>query len=104
MRVIKVVITDRNDLTRKGLEGIIVDSGEPYQVVSVFAHPREAENYLTKYAVDILVLDDQTLTPLEVIRLVTLCYETHPGLGIIVMRQRQDGEYIQRMMRWGNAS
>lgn len=104
MKVIKVVIADRNDLTRKGLEGIIGDSGEPYQVVSVFAHPREAENYLMQSAADILVLDDQTLTPLEVIRLVTRCYETHPGLGIIVMSQRQDGEYIQRVMRWGNAS
>jgi two-component system uhpT operon response regulator UhpA len=104
MRSTKVVISDRNDITRKGVEAIIGDSGEPYQVVAVFASLREAEDYLTEYAAHILILDDQTLTPMEVIRLVTRCHESRPGLGIIVMSQRRDGEYIQRVMRWGNAS
>jgi DNA-binding NarL/FixJ family response regulator len=73
-------------------------------VVGVFASLREAEEYLTEYAAHILILDDQTLTPIEVIRLVARCHESRPGLGIIVMSQRRDSEYIQRVMRWGTAS
>ena len=97
MRSTKVVISDRNDITRKGVEAIIGDSGEPYQVVGVFANLHEAEDYLAEYAAHILILDDQTLTPMEVIRLVTRCHESRPGLGIIVMSPRRDGEYIQRV-------
>lgn len=104
MRATKVVICDRNDITRKGIEAIIGDSGEPYQVVAAFANLREAEDYLTEHAAHIFILDDQTLMPMEVIRLVTRCYEARPGLSIIVMSQRRDGEYIQRVMRWGNTS
>lgn len=104
MKSIKVVVIDRNDITRKGVEGIISDVGEPYHVVAAFARPRDAEPYLAGQAVDVIVLDDQTLAPMEVVRLVTRCHETQPGLGIIVMSQRRDGDYIQNVMRCGNAS
>lgn len=104
MRAIKVVVSDRNDITRKGVEGIISDSGEPYQVAMVFARLRDAETYLTEQSVDVLIVDDQTHAPSEIIKLVSRSQECHPGLGIIVMSQRRDGDYIQQVMRCGNAS
>lgn len=104
MRAIKVVVSDRNDITRKGVEGIISDAGEPYQVAMVFARLRDAETYLTEQAVDVLIVDDQTHAPSEIIKLVSRSQEHHPGLGIIVMSQRRDGDYIQQVMRCGNAS
>lgn len=104
MRAIKVVVSDRNDITRKGVEGIISDAGEPYQVAMVFARLRDAETYLTEQAVDVLIVDDQTHAPSEIIKLVSRSQERHPGLGIIVMSQRRDGDYIQQVMRCGNAS
>jgi two-component system NarL family response regulator len=103
MRPIRIVIVDRNDITRKGMEGIIGDAGAPYQVVAAFAHLRDAENYVGGNAVDVVIIDDTTLHVIEVPRLVTRCYETQPGLGIIVMSQRRDGNYVQQIMRYGNA-
>lgn len=104
MRPIKVVVVDRNDITRKGVEGIISEVGEPYQVVVAFSSLREAENYLAEQAADVMIVDDLTITPMEVVRLVTRYHETQPGLGIIIMSQRRDGDYIQQVMRCGNAS
>ena len=104
MRPIKVVVIDRNDITRKGVAGIIDDAGEPYQVVATFARPRDAEKCLVEQIVDVVVVDDLTLAPMEVVRLVTRSHETQPGLWIIVMSQRRDGDYIQQVMRCGNAS
>lgn len=104
MRPIKVVIADRNDITRKGVQAIVSDAGEPYQVAMAFARLRDAEKYLTEQAVDVLIVDDQTHPPLEIIRLVSRAHGLHPGLGIIVMSQRRDGDYIQQVMRCGNAS
>jgi DNA-binding NarL/FixJ family response regulator len=104
MRPIRVVVSDQNDITRKGLEGIITEAGEPYQVVMVFAWLRDAEAHLREHPVDVLVVDDQPHTPSEIVKLVTRSRELHPGLGIIVMSQRRDGEYIQQVMRCGNAS
>lgn len=104
MRPIRVVVSDRNAITRKGVEGIITDAGEPYQVVMVFARLRDAETYLREQAVDVLIVDDQTHAPSEIVRLVSRSQEQHPGMGIIVMSQRRDGEYIQQVMRCDNAS
>lgn len=104
MRTVKVVVIDRNDITRKGVKAIITDAGSPYEVVMAFARLRDAEKYLIEQAVDVLIIDDQTHAPSEIVRLVTQSHERHPGLGIIVMSQRRDGEYIQQVMRCGNAS
>lgn len=104
MRAIKVVVSDRNDITRRGVASIITDAGAPYEVVMVFAQIRAAEQYLAERAVDVLIVDDQTHAPSEIIRLVSRSHTRHPGLGIIVMSQRRDGDYIQQVMRCGNAS
>lgn len=104
MRVIKVVVVDRNDITREGVASIITESGQPHEVVMASARLREAEKHLTKHAVDVLTIDDQTHLPSEIVKLVSRSHAQHPGLGIIVMSQRRDGEYIQQVMRCGNAS
>lgn len=103
MRAIRIVIVDRNDITRKGVEGIIGDAGAPYQVVATVSRVRDADSYIGGNAVDVLVIDDTTLHVVEVARLVTRYYEIQPGLGIIVMSQRRDGNYVQQVMRYGNA-
>jgi DNA-binding NarL/FixJ family response regulator len=103
MRPVRIVIVDRNDITRKGLEGIIGDTGDPYQVDAVFPRLRDAVDYIGGHLVDVVVIDDMTLHTVEITRLVTRCYEMHPGLGIIVMSHRRDGDYIQQVMHYGNA-
>jgi DNA-binding NarL/FixJ family response regulator len=104
MRTIKVVVSDRNDITRKGMEAIITDAGEQYRVLMVFSRLRDAERYLSEQMVDVLIVDDQTHLPSDLIRLVARSHDLHPGLGIIVISHRRDGEYIQQIMRCGNAS
>ena len=103
MRPVRIVIIDRNDITRKGVAGIIGDAGAPYQVVAAFPRLRDAEHYVGGNAVDVVVIDDTTLHVIEIARLVTRFYETQPGLGIIVLSQRRDGHYVQQVMRYGNA-
>lgn len=33
MKPVRVVVIDRNDITRKGVEGIVSDAGDPFQVL-----------------------------------------------------------------------
>jgi DNA-binding NarL/FixJ family response regulator len=103
MRPVQIAIIDKNDITRKGLEGIIGDAGEPYRVAVAFPRLHDAINYLEDHHVDVVIIDDMTLPTNEIVRLVTRCYERHPGVGILVMSQRRDGDYIQQVIHYGNA-
>jgi DNA-binding NarL/FixJ family response regulator len=104
MRSLKIVIVDRNDITRKGMQAIVGDAGTPYEVAAAFTHLREACQYLYDYPVDLMIVDDTTLHPIEIVRMVTRCYERHPGLGLIILSQRRDGDYIQQVTRHGSAA
>lgn len=103
MRSLKIVIVDRNDVTRMGMQAIVNDVGIPYEVVAVFARLREADHYLQDHPADLVIVDDTTLHTIEIVRLVTRCYERHPGLGLIILSQRRDGDYIQQVTRHGSA-
>ncbi|MCB9451433.1 MAG: response regulator transcription factor [Anaerolineaceae bacterium] len=106
MNPIRVVVIDRNDITRKGVEGIVGDAGELFEVLTTFARLREVDRYFKEQGddVDVVILDDQTIHPKEVTNLVTTCYQRFREMGVIVMSQRRQSAYIQDVMRWGNAS
>lgn len=104
MRQIQIVIVDRNDITRLGMQAIVNDAGMPYTAAAAFARLREIDPFLDTHPVDLMILDDQTIHPKEVTNLVTLCYHRFPEVGVIVMSQRRQSAYIQGVMRWGNAS
>ncbi len=53
---------------------------------------------------EVLILDDQTIHSDEAIGLATTCYQQYPDTGLIVLSQRRSREYIQGVMRQGNAS
>lgn len=103
MRPVRIVVVDRNDITRKGVAAIIDDAGEPFEVVAALARLREVDDYLRQNRVDVVILDDATIHTIEVVRTVTRCYEMYPGLSMIVLSQRRDGQYIQQVMRCGSA-
>jgi DNA-binding NarL/FixJ family response regulator len=103
MRSIKIVIVDRNDITRKGMQAIVSDSGSAYEVVGVFINLRESCQFLQDQAVDLLIIDDTTIYPIEIVRLVTRCYDLHPGMRLLILSQRRDGDYIQQVTRHGSA-
>lgn len=104
MKPVRVVVIDRNDITREGVEGIVSDAGDPFQVTAALVHLREVEACLKEDAVAVIILDDQTVHPSEVIRLATICHQQYPDTGLIVLSQRRNQEYIQGVMRRGNAS
>jgi len=104
MKPVRVVVIDRNDITRKGVEGIVSDAGDPFQVTTTLVHLREVEPCLKEQAVEVIILDDQTVHPNEVIQLATICHQQSPDTGLIVLSQRRNREYIQGVMRRGNAS
>lgn len=104
MKSVRVVVIDRNDITRKGVEGIVSEAGDPFQVTITLVHLREVDPYLKKQAVEVIILDDQTVHPNEVTRLATTCHQNYTDTGLIVLSQRRNREYIQGVMRWGNAS
>lgn len=103
MRPVRIVVIDRNDLTRKGVEALVNDAGEPFEVVAAFARLRDVDEYLRQNLVDVVILDDGTIHTIEVVRTVTRYYERYPGLSLIVLSQRRDGQYIQQVMRYGSA-
>src|SRR5262245_58102898 len=103
MRSIRIVVVDRNDITRKGIAATIADAGESVEVVAALARLRDADDYLHQNPVDVVVLDDTTLHTVEVIRAIGRYHELYPGLSLIVLSQRRDGEYVQQVMRYGSA-
>jgi DNA-binding NarL/FixJ family response regulator len=104
MKPVRVVVIDRNDITRKGVEGIVSDAGDPFQVTGTLRHLREVEPCLKQQAVEVLIVDDQTVHPNEVIQLTAACHLRYRDTGLIVLSQRRSREYIQGVMRQGNAS
>jgi DNA-binding NarL/FixJ family response regulator len=82
---------------------MIGDAGELYQVIATFARLRDADDYFGKNPVDLLILDDMTLHTIEVIRAIGRYHELYPGLSLIVLSNRRDGEYVQQVMRYGSA-
>ncbi|MEO8613102.1 MAG: response regulator transcription factor [Chloroflexota bacterium] len=104
MKPVRVVVIDRNDITRKGVEGIVSDAGDPFQVTTTLVHVREVEPCLKEQTVEVIILDDQTVHPNEVVQLATTCHQQSPDTGLIVLSQRRNREYIQGVMRRGNAS
>lgn len=103
MRSIKIVIVDRNDITRKGMQALVSDASPTYEIVGAFTHLRESCPCLQVQAVDLLIVDDTTIHTIEIVRLVTRCYELHPGLRLLILSQRRDGDYIQQVTRHGSA-
>lgn len=104
MRQMKVVVCDPNDITRKGIEAIIEEVGGPYHVVAGFVELAETEDYLNRSPVDVLLLDDQGMTPQEVIRAVMGYKERYPGLWIFLVSHRRDGDYTQTLVNLGSVS
>jgi DNA-binding NarL/FixJ family response regulator len=49
-------------------------------------------------------VDDQTVHPNEVIQLAATCHQRYRDTGLIILSQRRSREYIQGVMRQGNAS
>ena len=104
MKPVRVVVIDRNDITRKGVEGIVSDAGDPFQVTGTLRHLREVDPCLKQQAVEVLIVDDQTVHPNEVMQLAAACHQRYPDTGLIILSQRRSREYIQGVMRQGNAS
>lgn len=104
MKPVRVVVIDRNDITRKGVEGIVSDAGDPFQVTGTLRHLREVDPCLKQQGVEVLIVDDQTVHPNEVMQLTATCHQRYPDTGLIVLSQRRSKEYIQGVMRQGNAS
>lgn len=103
MRPVRIVVIDRNDLTRKGVKALINGAGDPFEVVAAFARLRDVDEFLRRNLVDVVILDDGTIHTIEVVRTVTRYYESYPGLSLIILSQRRDGQYIQQVMRYGSA-
>jgi DNA-binding NarL/FixJ family response regulator len=103
IRTIKIVIVDRNIVTRKGLQVIINEAPEPNEVLALFAHLSQVELFLQQHTIDILIIDDAALTPAEIIRFVKHCYKIAPELSILVLSERRDREYLQQLLQYGTA-
>ena len=102
MRTIRIVIIDRNEITRKGIQAIIGDAGPPFSVTAACGRLREADAFLRNQDAELVIVDDTTLHPLEVTRLAARC-QAH-GIGIIVISQRRDRDYVQQVTSHGSAS
>jgi DNA-binding NarL/FixJ family response regulator len=103
IRTIKIVIVDRNVVTRKGLQVILTEAPQTNEVLGLFAHLSQVEPFLQQHPTDILIIDDAVLTQAEIIRFVKHCYEIAPGLSILVLSERRDRAYIQRVLQYGTA-
>jgi len=102
MRTLRIVIIDRNEITRKGIQALIGDADPAFSVAAACGRLREADACLRDQNAEMVIVDDTTLHPLEVTRLAARCESQ--GIGIIVISQRRDRHYIQQVMAHGSAS
>lgn len=104
MRPIKIVIVDRNVIARKGLQALLNEANEPYEVVAVFATLIEAKVIFPHHTIDILIVDDISVNPTEMTTFIKQSHECQPGLSIIILSERRDRDYIQGIVRYGTSS
>jgi DNA-binding NarL/FixJ family response regulator len=102
-RPTRIIIIDRNEVTRKGLQSIIGDADESFKVIATFAHLAEIDPFIENHPVEILILNDEIFDPQEVVRVVARFHYIQPGIGIVLLSQRRDGEYIRQVMGYGSA-
>jgi DNA-binding NarL/FixJ family response regulator len=103
IRATRIVIVDRNEVTRKGLQGIIHDADESYEILATFAHFDEIDPFIEGQPIDVMVIDDAVFDPPQIVRLIDRYHDTQPRIGITILSQRNDGDYIRRVMRYGSA-
>ncbi|MEO8612900.1 MAG: LuxR C-terminal-related transcriptional regulator [Chloroflexota bacterium] len=104
MRPIKIVIVDRNIITRKGLVAILTEIEESHEILATFANLWEVRTVFPHHIIDILILDDLAAHPTEIVCFIKQWHETQPGLSIIILSERRDPDYIRSVMRFGTAS
>jgi DNA-binding NarL/FixJ family response regulator len=103
IRPTRIVIVDRNEVTRKGLQGIIRDADESYEVLATFAHLDEIDPFIENQPIDVVVIDDAVFDPPQIVRLIARYHDTQPRIGITILSLRSDGDYVRRVMRYGSA-
>ncbi len=98
----RIIIVDHNEVTRKGLEHIIDEAGESYRVVATLAQLDELVRFVENHSIEIVLIDDKVFDPHEIVRVISRYHDTQPGIGIVVLSHRRNGEYIRQIMRYGS--
>ncbi|HEX2907071.1 MAG TPA: response regulator transcription factor [Phototrophicaceae bacterium] len=96
MQSIRVVLVDKHDLSRHGIQTLITRSAYPIQVVGAFSHLNEAESCLQTERAHILLLDDTLPRSLELDHLIDQLRREHPGLNVVILANRLNPRYIRR--------
>ena len=100
-RTIRLMIIDSNDLSRHGLEALILRSQSTVQVVGSFHSLEEAEPELAKLHTHILVIDDDVSPKHDIYTVLNQLRQSHPQLSLMILSQRLNVRYIRQLFAWG---
>ncbi|MBZ0275482.1 MAG: response regulator transcription factor [Anaerolineae bacterium] len=101
MQPIRIVVVDKQDLSRHGVQTLLTKSDYPIQVVGAFADLASTEAYLQTNRVHILLLDDTLPSAPELDQLMERLQTRHPGLNIIILANRLNPRYVRRVFDYG---
>ena len=101
MRTLHVLLIDADDINRHGLEALLHKSGAPVQVDGTFATVAECLSTLHKQTVDILLIDDALPGTIDLVPVIYRLHQQHPDMGIVVLSQHLDMDYIQNLFDHG---
>lgn len=101
MQPIRIVVVDKQDLSRHGIQTLLTKTDYPIQVMGAFADLASAEAYLQTNRAHILLLDDTLPRALELDQLISRLRTLHPGLNIIVLANRINPRYVRRVFDSG---
>ena len=98
MQSTHVVVVDRHDLTRSGLQSILQEGDTAAKIVGVFDNLVAAETFLQNERVHLLLLDDRLPPTINIVDTVRRFSQQYPDVAIIILSDHLSMRYIQRLL------
>jgi two-component system, NarL family, response regulator DesR len=101
MQPLRLVIVDKQDLSRHGIQMLLSSCDFPLQVVGSYTDLSQAELFLEANRAHMLLLDDSLPRAVDLHQLLDRLRGDHPGLSIIILANRLNPRYVRRVFDSG---
>lgn len=96
----RLVLVERDELIRAGIQ-MLIEEEDPSITLTTYTELEHLQQDLETTPFDILILDDNALTPEQIYAWLTYCQSYHPAIKIILISDRLAGVYVQKTLSLG---
>ena len=96
----RLVLVERDELIRAGIQ-MLIEEEDPSITLTTYTELEHLQQDLETTPFDILILDDNALTPEQIYAWLIYCQSYHPAIKIILISDRLAGVYVQKTLALG---